>query len=395
CMIREQDAAMVTFRTKLFRGLVWSVVWVLAVVFPFFLLPSLMSGPAPPPPIQSTNPFLKFPNDTPIPINSVGGWAAREACRYPLDVLFFVHSAPNHWKHRAVYRDTLASPMATGFFNWTAVYFVGESKDDDVSKAWNQLEADWTGDLVILPFLDSYRNLSLKFVGGMQWVIQNCPRARYIVKLDDDLFVEPKLLQWYMLSNVTATSRDLHCFIWDNMHTYRDPGSPWYVPMELFPAAHYYTYCSGRSIIMTMAVMRDLYRWSSLVPSYSVDDAYVTGDLALAAGVGHINMQAHITWADEEAYGVLRGRYVFAHVSCGYGFIMRRALWHLAVVAGGLVGWQPEKGYNQLGDVSARLTTMGFTKSSPPRTIPELELKLAYYSACHATIRSVDSGMAR
>ncbi|KAG0424419.1 hypothetical protein HPB47_028356 [Ixodes persulcatus] len=43
---------------------------------------------------------------------------------------------------------------------------------------------------------------------------------------------------------------------------------------------------------------------------------------------------------------------------------------------------------------SARLTTMGFTKSSPPRTIPELELKLACYSACHATIRSVDSGMA-
>ncbi|XP_075550145.1 SCAN domain-containing protein 3-like [Dermacentor variabilis] len=33
---------------------------------------------------------------------------------------------------------------------------------------------------------------------------------------------------------------------------------------------------------------------------------------------------------------------------------------------------------------------MGFTKSSPPTTTPELELKLACYSACHATINSVD-----
>lgn len=39
---------------------------------------------------------------------------------------------------------------------------------------------------------------------------------------------------------------------------------------------------------------------------------------------------------------------------------------------------------------SARLTTMGFTKSPPPKTTPELELKLACYSACHATINSVD-----
>lgn len=33
---------------------------------------------------------------------------------------------------------------------------------------------------------------------------------------------------------------------------------------------------------------------------------------------------------------------------------------------------------------------MGFTKSSPPKTTPELELKHACYSACHATINSVD-----
>ncbi|CAN7987857.1 unnamed protein product [Ixodes pacificus] len=45
---------------------------------------------------------------------------------------------------------------------------------------------------------------------------------------------------------------------------------------------------------------------------------------------------------------------------------------------------------NSLPLSSARLTTMGFTKSSPPRTIPGLELKPACYSACHATIRSVD-----
>ncbi|CAN7983144.1 unnamed protein product, partial [Ixodes hexagonus] len=322
---------MDTLRTIPFRGLVCSMLMVLAVVSPFYLLPSLVSESARPALTSFTNPFLTFPNDTQGPINSVGGWAVREACRYPLDVLFFVHSAPDHWQHRAVYRDTLASPMATEFFNWTAVYFVGESKDDHISNLWNILEADSMGDLVILPFLDTYRNLSYKFLGGMQWVAQNCPLVRFIVKIDDDLFIEPNLLQWYILSNMTADSRDLHCFIWDTMPVYRDPGSPWYVPADLLPIGHYYTYCSGRSVIMTMAVMRDLYRWSPALPPYSVDDAYVTGDLALAAGVGHVNMHKQITWTDEEAYGVLDGRFVFAHVSCGYAFVMRRALWHLTL----------------------------------------------------------------
>ncbi|KAH9379444.1 hypothetical protein HPB48_012265 [Haemaphysalis longicornis] len=38
---------------------------------------------------------------------------------------------------------------------------------------------------------------------------------------------------------------------------------------------------------------------------------------------------------------------------------------------------------------SARLTTKGFNKSSPPKTTEELELKLACYSACHSITKSV------
>ncbi|KAH9365329.1 hypothetical protein HPB48_007595 [Haemaphysalis longicornis] len=39
---------------------------------------------------------------------------------------------------------------------------------------------------------------------------------------------------------------------------------------------------------------------------------------------------------------------------------------------------------------STRLTTTGFTKSSPPKITPEMELKLACYSACLATINCVN-----
>lgn len=273
--------------------------------------------------------FLTYRRLLPHTLPFLGGWAVRESCRYPMDVLFFVHTSPSHRRHRAAYRDTLLHPRTRTFFNWTMVFFVGDAGADSLTSHWNHLEADTFGDLVIFSFLDTYRNLSAKFVGGMQWVTKYCQNTRYIVKLDDDVLVHPFRLIDYMRLHLQPKSRDLHCFIWDDAVVYRQSESPWYVPEALFRSDHFYTYCSGRSVIMTWSVMRDLCRLSRLVPPYFSDDAYVTGDLALLAGVGHVDMSKYVTWDTEQIYDVLDNRIIFVHLKATF-ISLATPLWRLA-----------------------------------------------------------------
>uniref|UniRef100_UPI00358EC090 beta-1,3-galactosyltransferase 2-like isoform X1 n=1 Tax=Myxine glutinosa TaxID=7769 RepID=UPI00358EC090 len=49
-------------------------------------------------------------------------------------------------------------------------------------------------DIVQQNFVDSYRNLTLKVLMGMQWVSRYCPRAKYVLKTDSDMFVNVDLL---------------------------------------------------------------------------------------------------------------------------------------------------------------------------------------------------------
>lgn len=281
------------------------------------------------------NPFLTIPDLPMEPLNSLGGWAVQEACRYPMEVLFFVHTATTHWTHRAAYRDTLADPPASSLFNWTMVFFIGRADDNLLTSLWNRLEAEALGDLVILPFLDTYRNLSAKFVGGMQWVLTHCSKVRYIVKLDDDLVVEPFRLTEYLRCNMKPDSRNLHCSVLARQSVIRHKDSPWFVPQELFQEHQYYVYCAGMAIIMTLPVMRDLYRWSRLIPPYSVDDAYVTGDLALAARVGHVYMNAMFSWGGLEdilkpvdIFKSLKKSIIFVHLNKGHISVIR-PMWRL------------------------------------------------------------------
>ena len=62
-------------------------------------------------------------------------------------------------------------------------------------KMWKYLfqlnfESTDHGDLVQGSFTDSYRNLTYKNVMGLLWVTQFCSHAQYIVKTDDDMFLD-------------------------------------------------------------------------------------------------------------------------------------------------------------------------------------------------------------
>ena len=51
-------------------------------------------------------------------------------------------------------------------------------------------ESSQHGDLVQGDFLDTYHNLSYKATMGNLWVAEFCSQAQFVVKTDDDMYVD-------------------------------------------------------------------------------------------------------------------------------------------------------------------------------------------------------------
>ncbi|KAH7952029.1 hypothetical protein HPB52_017080 [Rhipicephalus sanguineus] len=261
-----------------------------------------------------------------------GGWAVRRRCSQPLDTLFFVHTAPRNWQYRAHLRATLFEEAAMTYFNWTVVFFIGEQDDLTVS-LWTKLEEEVMGDMVALRYNDTLLSVLHKFVGGMRWVLEYCPNVSNIVKMDDDVGVHPFELRRYLHEELPLKSSHMHCFVWLRNQVYRESSHRFCVHADDLPQDEYPLFCSGRSVILTTDTMRKLYKASMIVRAFATDDAYVTGQLALFANVGHVFINARMDWSDlDKTELMLDGKLLFTHEYFLYGnSIERRAQWGLVL----------------------------------------------------------------
>nr|KAG5709903.1 hypothetical protein BaRGS_029945 [Batillaria attramentaria] len=123
------------------------------------------------------------------------------------------------------------------------------------------------GDTVQADFIDSYENLSLKGVLGLNWVTHHCPQVRFVFKMDDDVFVDTsKLLHryWPLFVGKTRTMVDNSLF----------------PHMDFFP----FHYCSGLVVLMTGDLIPFLYQATMFTPVFWIDDIFLFGILPWVSG---------------------------------------------------------------------------------------------------------------
>ncbi|KAH9365991.1 hypothetical protein HPB48_009627 [Haemaphysalis longicornis] len=214
-------------------------------------------------------------------LQKLPGWKSLTACRNSsLRLLYFVHTAPKNMGLRKWLRHTIGNPEIASTTGSAIVFIVGELADHNDTEALRD-EADREGDMVVLDFRDTYKNLSLKFLLGAKWVLNNCrlDPASVIVKMDDDVLVNVFALSSYVRS-AAVNMKAIHCRVFPNGHPYRKKKSKWYVSKEAYSSDKYPVYCAGAAYLMRPAVLSSLYDASTHVPSFWVDDVYVTGFLA-------------------------------------------------------------------------------------------------------------------
>ncbi|XP_054923051.1 lactosylceramide 1,3-N-acetyl-beta-D-glucosaminyltransferase A-like [Dermacentor andersoni] len=113
--------------------------------------------------------------------------------------------------------------------NSAIVFFVGETSQRAVQDSVLD-EATREGDVVVLNFTDTYKNLTHKFLLGAKWISDNCrlDPAATIVKLDDDVLVNVFALLSYLKSGMMALT-GFHCNVVRGAVPFRTRKSKWLV----------------------------------------------------------------------------------------------------------------------------------------------------------------------
>lgn len=193
-------------------------------------------------------------------------------------LLILIHSALEHWENRAVIREYF---YRTKFF-WSMLFLVGQTNNQTIQSAINQ-EFNTYKDVLQIGFIDSYRNLTLKHLSGLIWTIDNCREVKFVLKMDDDIFINFYLLNNYLSSFLRKYTSNINstiiCHRMDKVKAIRDKCSKWYVTENEYEPEFYPTYCSGWAYLATIDAIQQLIANIVNNKLFWIDDVYVTGIL--------------------------------------------------------------------------------------------------------------------
>ncbi len=157
----------------------------------------------------------------------------------------------------------------------------------------------------------------------LKWVSLYCPKVRYFLKVDDDIFVNTFLLTSHLIEYDGLRSPEdqlsFICLVSINQTVIRDTTHKHYVPRESYKETVYPIYCSGAAYIITGPLVPLLYKNSFTTRYFQSEDVYVTGLLAADLNVtynsiGHIYYLSPYEDVLRRQNAILSGKAVFAHM---------------------------------------------------------------------------------
>lgn len=200
-----------------------------------------------------------------------------------IKLLIVITSAPIHREARLAIRQTWGHfgtrrDIAIAFLVGSA----GQLLDEAIAA-----ESFMYNDIVSGRFVDSYNNLTLKTISMLEWVDRECSKASFILKTDDDMFINvPKLLQF--IEKKHADKRTIYGRLAKKWKPIRNNKSKYYVSLEQFKPPIFPHFCTGPAYLITSDCVKDLYEKALNLTYLKLEDVYTTGIVAEKVGVKRV-----------------------------------------------------------------------------------------------------------
>lgn len=195
-------------------------------------------------------------------------------------------SATAYFVRRRAIRETYGSQKLFGNILQRVVFLLGTTNDPATSRSIQE-EAFLHRDIVQGRFIDSYHNLTHKGILGLRWVTEYCPQAKIIIKIDDDVFINPFKLVQDVLPRFRNKTRLISCHLRRSGTSIIVRGKgKWMVHDDEFKDLRYYPfdYCNGYFVIITPDIILPMLKAARLNPFFWIDDVYLFGMLPATIG---------------------------------------------------------------------------------------------------------------
>ncbi|XP_030258641.1 beta-1,3-galactosyltransferase 2-like [Sparus aurata] len=200
-----------------------------------------------------------------------------ESSPVPFLVLLIATEARQVEARNAI-RQTWGNESVAPALGFIRLFLLGKNEGELGILQQRMLEAESRRyhDIIQQDFMDSYKNLTIKTLMGMNWVAIHCPQASYVMKTDSDMFVNTEYLIYKLLRPEIKPKKNY--FTGNNMRGFapnRNKNSKWYMPPDLYPSEKYPTFCSGTGYVFSGDLARKIYRVSLSIRQLHLEDVYV------------------------------------------------------------------------------------------------------------------------
>lgn len=153
-------------------------------------------------------------------------------------------------------------------------FFLLGSPVDPSQQAGIVEESQRYRDIIQKNFTDTYYNLTLKTMMGMEWIHRFCSQSSFVMKTDTDVFVNVFYLTELLLRK-KKTAGFFTGFLKLHEYPIRTRWSKWYVSREEYPGTTYPPFCSGTGYVLSSDVASQIYNISESVPFIKLEDVFI------------------------------------------------------------------------------------------------------------------------
>ena len=188
----------------------------------------------------------------------------------PIQLMFLISSTATHFKQRRAIRETW-----TLINDSTIQHVFLLALHPNVTQNELELEHQKHGDILLGNFVESYGNLTLKTIMGYEWYREHCPRVKFLMKTDDDMFISTNNLITFARKEIRDGAVMVGFCPEVPHHPRRSPvGHRWAVSLDQYPDKYYPQYCCGCGYIISGAVAKDVAFAMKWLPVLPLEDVF-------------------------------------------------------------------------------------------------------------------------
>ncbi|XP_044760642.1 beta-1,3-galactosyltransferase 5-like [Coccinella septempunctata] len=220
-------------------------------------------------------------------------------CNSSTFLLILVHSSPGNFAKRRLIRRTWGKKKKNRFL---VLFALGTLEHPKFQKRIHR-ENKIYKDLIQGSFIDSYKNLTYKHVMLFKYVIYHCEQAKYVLKTDDDIFINVEAVVSFLETKVSPRGAINFLLCLPNsekvIRSFRGDYAKWRLSYKDHPEKKHPPSCVGIFLVYSKNVIFELYLQAQNSTFFWIDDLYVTGHLFKKLKIHHVNARPYMVHQKE------------------------------------------------------------------------------------------------